>query len=314
LKRIATFLTILISTILLLIPLSGCIEPSPYCPSRVHVDLSEADSYASDTDFPFCFPLDNISEIQTITRFAAYGYAKSSPYYEEYHAAEDYGQIPETPVYAMADGTISFSGTMGGYGWLIIIDHPDMNLYSLYGHLSPSRWYIESGRPVEKGQLIAHLGDSDENGGSVENPMTPHLHFGIRVGQRTDYPGMGEWRWQAGWTKYRPQDLGWLQPSLIIANQEITPGGFLPPQASFFEIWWLELILYVVILTGAVVSFIMLTRKSKPIPLAIYGVFIALATWFSFTKELRIGYALLAICVLLIMIVSFKLISRLRRR
>ena len=104
---------------------------------------------------------------------------------------------------------------------LIIIDHPQANLYSLCGHLSPSRWYIESGVLVEKGQLIAYLGDSDENGGSSEQPLTPHLHFGIRAGQRADYSSMGEWRWQAGWLNYCPQDLGWLQPSLITVNQEL---------------------------------------------------------------------------------------------
>jgi hypothetical protein len=32
---------------------------------------------------------------------------------------------------------------------------------------------------------LAYLGDSDENGGSAEQPLEPHLHFGIRAGQRT---------------------------------------------------------------------------------------------------------------------------------
>ncbi|UCE97132.1 MAG: M23 family metallopeptidase [Dehalococcoidia bacterium] len=136
-----------------------------------------------------------------------------------------------------------------------------MNLYSLYGHLSPSRWYIESDETVEKDQLIGHLGDSDENGGSVENPLYPYLHFGIRVGQRVDYSSIGEWRWQAGWIKYCPHDLGWHQPSLVIVNQEVPPGGFQKPQTGFFEVWWLEFILSVVIFTGAVVSFVMLTRR-----------------------------------------------------
>ncbi|MFC1875117.1 M23 family metallopeptidase [Chloroflexota bacterium] len=313
-KRSTTFLIAFISVILLIVPLSGCIEPSLYCPSRIHVDLSEADSYASDTDLPFRFPLDNISEIRSRTGFAGYGYANSSPSSKEYHAAEDYDQIPGTPVFTMADGIINFSGSMGGYGWLIIIDHPDMNLYSLYGHLSPSRWYIESGKPVEKGQLIAYLGDSDENGGSAENPLTPHLHFGIRAGQRADYPGMGEWRWQAGWIKYCPQELGWLQPSLVIVNQDIPTGGFTEPMVGFLEIWWFELILSAIILLGSLVSFIMITRKNKTIFLVPYSVFLALVTWFSFTEDLRISYALLVLCMLLIIIESCKLISRLRHR
>lgn len=99
-----------------------------------------------------------------------------------------------TPVYAMAAGGVTFSAPMGGYGWLIMVDHPQANLYSLDGHLSPSRWHSERG-PVEKGQLLAYLGDADENGGSAARPLRPHLHFGIRTGQRADYPGIGEWRW-----------------------------------------------------------------------------------------------------------------------
>jgi len=97
-----------------------------------------------------------------------------------------------TPVYAMADGRISFSGPMGGYGWLIVIDHPEANLYSLYGPLSPSRWRKESGT-VKKGELIAYLGDTSENGISSKYGEIPqHLHFGVRAGRRADYPGVGE--------------------------------------------------------------------------------------------------------------------------
>ena len=304
--------SILIILTYLITLFSGCIEPSPYCPSRVHVDLSGAESFENNDELPFRFPLDNISELQSRTVFAAYGYASSSPSSKEYHAAEDYDQVPGTPVYAMAGGVVSFSGPMGGYGWLVIIDHPNMNLYSLYGHLSPSRWYIESGETVEKGQLIAHLGDADENGGSEENPLTPHLHFGIRAGQRADYPSIGEWRWQAGWIKYCPQDLGWLQPSLIITSQDISQGGFSNPQTGFLEIWWLELILSVAILTGAIFNLVMLTRRSKLTHIFIFSVFLALATWFSFAKEFRISYALITLCVLLLVVEGFKLIKHFR--
>jgi murein DD-endopeptidase MepM/ murein hydrolase activator NlpD len=63
-----------------------------------------------------------------------------------------------TLVYTMATGSVSFSGPMGSYGWLIIIDHPQANLYTLYGHLSPSGWRIESGTTVEKGELMRRAG------------------------------------------------------------------------------------------------------------------------------------------------------------
>ena len=65
-----------------------------------------------------------------------------------------------TPVYAMGDGRVSFSGPLGGYGWPVIINYPQVNLFSLYGPLSPSRWQIEPGT-VEKDEMIGFLRDPD---------------------------------------------------------------------------------------------------------------------------------------------------------
>ncbi len=88
---------------------------------------------------------------------------------------------------------------------------------------------------MSKGDLIAYLGDSDENGGSQENPLRTHLHFGVRAGQRSDYPAAGQWRWMAGWIKPCPQDLGWLQPSAVITSQVIPTGGFREPESAFIQ-------------------------------------------------------------------------------
>ena len=316
LKRRCSYVALLAASLFAVSVLTGCSTPSPYCPARISVDLSEADSYANDIDSPFRFPLDNVSGTVPWIAFAVYGYSNTSPDTKEFHAAEDYDRDPGSPVYAMADGVVSFSGPMGGYGWLIIIDHPDFNLYSLYGHLSPSLWYIKSGVQVEKGRLIAYLGDSYENGGSEENPLTPHLHFGIRAGQRSDYPSMGEWGWQAGWIKYCPQELGWLQPSLIITNQAIPSGGFKYPEASFLAIWWSEglissLILVAILLLGFQAMF----RKNKiPIFVGLSIASMIFATWFSFNKELKISYVLLTICILLAIVEAYRLIKVFQRR
>jgi len=255
--------------------------PSEYCSPSVNVSFSNANIYADDTNLPFRFPVDDLTQDQLLGAvFTSYGYSSSSPNSKEYHAAEDYHQPAGSPVYAMGEGVVSFSGPMGGYGWLVIIDHPDLNLYSLYGHLSPSRWYIESGT-VQKGQLIAYLGDSDENGGSKDKPLRPHLHFGIRSGQRADYSSMGEWRWQAGWIKYCPQDLGWLQPSIVISEQEILEAGFQNPESSFLGVWWQEILLSVLILIGAITALIVTTMKEN-IPLVIgYAIALPIITWFT---------------------------------
>ena len=232
--------------------------------------MTNAREIASDDNLPFRFPLDE-SPIDNARYFGWFGVSNECTpdivdCYEfperKFHAAEDYKRPAGTPVYAMADGQISFSGTAGGYGWLILIDHPQANLYSLYGHLSPSRWRLESGTQVKRGDLIAYLGDSHENGGSQEQPLDPHLHFGIRAGQIADYPSKGEWRYMGGWIKLCPQDVGWLQPSLVITGQDVPPGGYPQPQVGFLTRWGVELMVVSLFTLGGI--FFIFTNRKQP--------------------------------------------------
>lgn len=275
---------------------AGCAQSPGPCSSVLPEDLSGAAAFAGDDRLPFRLPLDEVS-------------SDGPESARKYHAAEDFFRPAGTPVYAMADGNISFSGPMDGYGWLIIIDHPQANLYSLYGHLSPSRWRMESGA-VEKGELVAYLGDSDENGGSEKRPLEPHLHLGIRAGQRADYPGMGEWRWQAGWIKPCPKDLGWLQPSAIITSQHIPAGGFPEPEAGFVAIWWFELLFAGIYLLGGLCMLIFAIRRNKPFLLVVSGIVLLAAGWISYNKGTKMSYALFAMGVLFAAIGIYKLIRR----
>jgi murein DD-endopeptidase MepM/ murein hydrolase activator NlpD len=165
------------------------------------------------------------------------------------------------------------------YGWLMIIDHPEMNFYSLYGHLSPSRWRMEPG-PVTKGDLIAYLGDEWENGGSREGPLVAHLHFGLRTGQRTGYPGRGEWRWMAGWIRPCPRELGWLQPSVLMADQLVPTGGFKEPVGGFFEKWRTDLMITGAIVAGGVWWLGIGIRKNQPLIPIIAGLLLGGVTWY----------------------------------
>ena len=137
---------LLVELSLIILLLAGCTQYPEACPSYTLFDLSRANHFSEDDSLPFQFPVDDYDP-KTLTRkssFVAYGKANPNSA-TEYHAAEDSFHPAGTPVYAMADGRVTFSGTAGGYGWLIIIDHRQANLYSLYGHLSPSRWRIRSG-------------------------------------------------------------------------------------------------------------------------------------------------------------------------
>ena len=288
--------------------LTGCSTEYPQsCPSGTPIGLLDADEIAIDDSLPFRFPLDE-STVDYNLFFGWFGVSNECPpnmpdchNYSDlaFHAAEDYKRPAGTPVYAMADGRISFSGRAGGYGWLIIIDHPQANLYSLYGHLSPSRWKLEKGTDVKRGDLIAYLGDPDENGGSAESPLEPHLHFGIRAGQRDDYPGRGEWRWMAGWIRLCPQDIGWVQPSLVITSQEIPVGGYPQLEVPFWIRWGQELIitsLYSICGAGILVGVI---RKKWRLFLIFPG-FLVSAAGIVFHNNRMIGtYALLVLGIIM---------------
>jgi murein DD-endopeptidase MepM/ murein hydrolase activator NlpD len=165
-------------------------------------------------DYTAAFPLYGYQVIQQFAHV-------NSAFDDRHHAAEDAFGAAGTPVYAMADGVISYSGPALGYGWLITIDHPQLGVYSLYGHLSTRRSKIVEGA-VKKGDVIASLADDDEDGSGGGYPnWGPHLHFGIRQGAREDYPSSDDDdRWMAGYTCAHPETLGWLRPSVFILSHQ----------------------------------------------------------------------------------------------
>jgi hypothetical protein len=288
--------------------LAACSTQYPEtCPSSIPVGLVDTGEIAGNESLPFRFPLDE-STIDGTLYFGWFGVSNECPPnvidcfdypVRQYHAAEDYRRPAGTPVYAMADGRISFSGKAGGYGWLIIIDHPQANLYSLYGHLSPSRWKLRSGTEVKRGNMIAYLGDSDENGGSAESPLEPHLHFGVRAGQTADYPPRGEWRFQAGWIRLCPQDLGWLQPSVVITSQEIPVGGYPAPATGFMIRWGFELLISGIYALCGAGSLVLGIRKRLRLLLVFPGIIVIAAGIVLHNNGMVRTYTLLVIGILI---------------
>ncbi len=304
---------------IMILLLAACSAPYPEtCPSSTPVGLLDAAKIGSAPNLPFRFPLDE-STVDYALFFGWFGVSNECPpgmkdCYKYpvrlFHAAEDYERPAGTPVYAMADGRISFSGTAGGYGWLILIDHPQANLYSLYGHLSPSRWKLASGTEVKRGDLIAYLGNPDENGGSAESPLEPHLHFGIRAGQTADYPSRGEWRFMAGWIRPCPQDLGWRQPSAVITSQEIPAGGYPQPNVGFLTRWGLELLLTGAYTLGGA-GMILLASRKKIRFLMIFPGLLVIAAGIVFRDNRMVStYALLVSGILITAVGIYQLIRR----
>lgn len=273
--------------------LAGCTQPPESCPATTPSGLDRMAAITTDPELPMRFPLE-ASGTDAALYHAWFGEVSEVGEIHKYHAAEDFRRAAGTPVYAMADGQVSYSGRAGGYGWLVIIDHPQFNLYSLYGHLSPSRWSRDVG-PVSKGALLGYLGDPWENGGSRECPLDPHLHFGLRAGQRADYPKRGEWRWMAGWIRLCPQDLGWLQPSQVIAAGAVPDGGYDAPDPGFLVRWGLEVLITLVYSAVGMGLLAMAVRRKKGAFIVFPGLLTILAGTVLLASEMLRTPVLLAV-------------------
>lgn len=105
--------------------------------------------------------------------------------------------MPEgTEVLAPLNGKVhSFqdNNNLLDYGPTIILEHvlDDTVFYSLYGHLSRSSLVgLQVGQNIIKGEKVANLGESTENG-----QWPPHLHFQIisdMLGKIGDFPGVAK--------------------------------------------------------------------------------------------------------------------------
>ncbi|MDD3626724.1 MAG: M23 family metallopeptidase [bacterium] len=82
------------------------------------------------------------------------------------------------PVLASASGTVVFSGSMKGYGNMVILRHQD-EWYTVYAHLNEIT--ISKDQKVKQGELIGKAGRTGLATGV-------HLHFEIRDGKESKNP------------------------------------------------------------------------------------------------------------------------------
>ncbi len=90
----------------------------------------------------------------------------------KFHSGIDIAHWPGTPVIATADGVVSFTGWLGGYGRVVKITHK-YGFTTVYGHLMSV--YVSEGTYVRKGQVIGNIGMSGRATGY-------HLHYEVRIG------------------------------------------------------------------------------------------------------------------------------------
>jgi len=89
------------------------------------------------------------------------------------HYGIDYAAPSGTPVSAVADGTVTFSGWKGGNGNFVVLRHA-AGYESSYGHLSRYARGIKRGKRVSQGDVIAYVGSTGLSSG-------PHLDFRVKL-------------------------------------------------------------------------------------------------------------------------------------
>ena len=87
------------------------------------------------------------------------------------HTGLDIAAPYGTPIKAAADGTVTFAGYSGGYGYVVKMDNGN-GIETYYAHCS--RLYVSAGDTIEAGDTIAAVGSTGNSTGN-------HLHFEIRV-------------------------------------------------------------------------------------------------------------------------------------
>lgn len=89
------------------------------------------------------------------------------------HKGVDFAAPIGTRIKATADGTVTFVGTKGGYGNVIMLQHAG-DTATVYGHLSHFASGLHKGQQVAQGEVIGQVGMSGLATG-------PHLHYEFRV-------------------------------------------------------------------------------------------------------------------------------------
>ena len=69
----------------------------------------------------------------------------------------DYAAPTGTPIRASGDGNVNFSGTKGGYGKTVILQHGG-KYTTLYAHMTRYARGIKKGKKIKQGQVIGYVG------------------------------------------------------------------------------------------------------------------------------------------------------------
>lgn len=94
------------------------------------------------------------------------------------HSGIDFKGAIGSPIFAAAEGRVTFAGWRGGYGKAVEVTHAN-GLMTRYAHLS--RIDVKVGQMVPAGATLGGLGSTGRSTG-------PHLHFEVRINDRAVNP------------------------------------------------------------------------------------------------------------------------------
>ncbi|MGR3344882.1 MAG: DUF5930 domain-containing protein [Paracoccaceae bacterium] len=100
------------------------------------------------------------------------------PRWGRMHSGTDFASSYGTPIYATADGVVTFAGWQSAYGRLVKIQHA-FGIETRYAHQAKIR--VNVGQRVSRGERIGDMGNSGRSTGT-------HLHYEIRINGKTKNP------------------------------------------------------------------------------------------------------------------------------
>lgn len=100
------------------------------------------------------------------------------PRWGRMHEGTDFAAAYGTPIYATADGIVTFAGWQSGYGRLVKIQH-EFGIETRYAH--QSKLMVKVGQRVSRGEQIGAMGNSGRSTGT-------HLHYEVRVNGKAVNP------------------------------------------------------------------------------------------------------------------------------
>ncbi len=89
------------------------------------------------------------------------------------NTAVDFSAVAETPVYAVADGVVTYRSSTAGSYCIQSVDNSDLKLYYVHTY----KW-VNANTRVKKGDIVCYVAPTSVNGG-----YPTHLHLGLQSGR-----------------------------------------------------------------------------------------------------------------------------------